>query len=106
MGVSLRLEACDIANKRDVQRLYERLCQSMPPIAGVINGAMILKDKPFGDMTDEIFRDVLKPKVDGSKNLDEVFWDHPLDFFLMTSSTAAVLGKTWSYFAMRRWEGD
>ena len=95
MGASIKSEACDVTNVQDVRRLYTKLCESMPPIAGVINGAMILIDKPFADTTDEIFRDVLKAKVDGSKNLDAVFWDHPLDFFLMTSSTAAVIGKTY-----------
>jgi len=65
----------------------------MPAIGGVANGAMVLSDRMFADMSYESFRKVLAPKVDGSKNLDEVFSADNLDFFLLFSSISAVTGQ-------------
>lgn len=93
MGADLHIESCDVTSKSDVACLVQKLQNKLPPVAGVVNGAMVMHDQPFADMDEETFRKVLRPKVDGSKNLDEVFGDSPLDFFIMTSSTAAVIGK-------------
>lgn len=64
----------------------------MPAIAGVINGAMILQDDLFDNMSHEQFLKVIRPKVEGTKLLDELFYDTPLDFFIVTSSITAVIG--------------
>ncbi|OQE37918.1 hypothetical protein PENCOP_c009G08357 [Penicillium coprophilum] len=93
LGADLHIEPCDVTIKSDVVRLVQKLQDTLPPVAGIVNGAMVMRDQPFADMDDEIFRRVLRPKVEGSKNLDEVFGDAPLDFFIMTSSTAAVIGN-------------
>lgn len=64
----------------------------MPAISGVINGAMILQDNLFDIMSCEQFVKVIKPKVEGTKLLDELFYDTPLDFFVVTSSITAIIG--------------
>lgn len=64
----------------------------MPAVGGVINGAMILQDSVFENMTHEQFLKVIKPKVEGTKLLDELFYDTPLDFFIVTSSITAAIG--------------
>lgn len=65
----------------------------MPPIAGVANGAMSMDDIPFDKMSLQSMNKVLRPKVDGSKILDEIFYDTPLDFFIMFSSMTACIGN-------------
>ncbi|KAL8774157.1 MAG: hypothetical protein Q9209_001265 [Squamulea sp. 1 TL-2023] len=65
----------------------------MPRIGGVANGAMVLSDKMFADMTYESFQNVLKPKVNGSKHLDEIFSGDGLDFFILFSSISALTGQ-------------
>lgn len=65
---------------------------TMPDIVGVVNGAMILQDDLFDNMTYEQFQKVIKPKVEGTKLLDELFYNTPLDFFIITSSITAVIG--------------
>lgn len=64
----------------------------MPAIGGVINGAMVLEDSVFENMTHDQFLKVIKPKVEGTKLLDELFYDTPLDFFVVTSSITAAIG--------------
>lgn len=66
----------------------------MPPIAGVANGAMVMEDVLFDHVTFESMERSMKPKVLGSKLLDEAFYDTPLDFFIMFSSAAGVVGNT------------
>ena len=83
----------DVADKQDVIRLHEELSKTMPPIAGVVNGAMVLADGLFSDMSLETFEKVLRPKVIGSNHLDEVFSSKELDFFIMFSSLSAVVGN-------------
>ncbi|KAI1080032.1 putative hybrid NRPS/PKS enzyme [Whalleya microplaca] len=91
-GATIRIEAADAASKQDLARLHTAITQTMPPIGGVANGAMVLSDGLFADMSFESMQKVLKPKVLGSKNLDELFNNQELEFFLMFSSLSAVIG--------------
>jgi hybrid polyketide synthase/nonribosomal peptide synthetase ACE1 len=55
---------------------------------------MVLKDMLFQNMEYEDMASVLKPKVEGSKYLDELFSQNTLDFFILFSSITAVVGNT------------
>ena len=65
----------------------------MPPIVGVCNGAMIMNDGIIPHMTYERFNQSLRPKVDGTRFLDEIFNKPNLDFFVVFSSLAYVTGN-------------
>jgi hypothetical protein len=68
----------------------------MPPIGGVANGAMVLKDSSFPTARFDDFQAVLGPKILGTINLDRVFSEttnEPLDWFIGFSSLAAVIGN-------------
>ncbi|KAJ5559613.1 Nonribosomal peptide synthetase [Penicillium frequentans] len=67
----------------------------MPPIGGVMNGAMLLQDKLSSSMDIEDWNMAVKPKIDGSVNLDKCFsTDRSLEFFIMLSSLASVIGNS------------
>lgn len=53
---------------------------------------MVLDDRVFSQMSLETLHRVMNPKTIGSKNLDIVFDSPDLDFFIMTSSFAAIGG--------------
>ena len=55
---------------------------------------MVLHDTLFQDMSMDMMRDVLQPKVDGTNNLDELFYNDDLDFFILFSSLACVVGNS------------
>ncbi|KAL9630422.1 MAG: hypothetical protein Q9164_006425 [Protoblastenia rupestris] len=93
MGAIVNIVPMDVTDKKNVIRVCQEVQSRLPPIAGVANGAMVLSDGLFADMTFESFDRVLKPKIDGSKNLDEVFSHQNLDFFIMFSSLSAVIGN-------------
>ena len=72
----------------------EDIKATCPPIAGVANGAMVLHDSLFSGMPLEMMQKVLGPKIDGTKNLDQLFHDDDLDFFILFSSSACVIGNS------------
>ncbi|PTB70126.1 hypothetical protein BBK36DRAFT_1107986 [Trichoderma citrinoviride] len=93
LGAEVNLYGLDVADKVALSAARDQIEQDMPPIAGVVNAAMVLSDRSFGEMTAQNFHTVFGPKVDGTKNLDELFYDHPLDFFIMFSSLASIVGN-------------
>lgn len=84
----------DITNKQSLHAVYDEICRTLPPVAGVANGAMLLRDKMFHNMELDAMVEVLKPKVEGSKYLDELFPEDTLDFFVLFSSITAVVGNS------------
>ncbi|CAG8973054.1 hypothetical protein HYALB_00010828 [Hymenoscyphus albidus] len=92
-GATINLYANDVTNRDSVRSIYDIIQRSLPPVAGVCQGAMVLHDTLFADLTMERMEKVLKPKIDGAKYLDEIFQQEPLDFFIFLSSMASVTGN-------------
>jgi acyl transferase domain-containing protein/NAD(P)-dependent dehydrogenase (short-subunit alcohol dehydrogenase family)/SAM-dependent methyltransferase len=92
-GATIQVLSMDVTSRESVNGVIKQVRETMPPIAGVCNAAMVLSDKLFLDITPEQLNGTLAPKVDGSENLDAAFGDEPLDFFIMLSSSATVLGN-------------
>ncbi|APA15881.1 hypothetical protein sscle_15g106510 [Sclerotinia sclerotiorum 1980 UF-70] len=91
MGATVLVYTIDFTDKAAVTKLREESSKTMPPIAGVMNGCMVLDDKPFSDMPFETLERVIRPKVLSTINIDAVF-GLELDFFVLFSSLAAVNG--------------
>ncbi|KAI9934804.1 hypothetical protein ASPWEDRAFT_175532 [Aspergillus wentii DTO 134E9] len=94
VGATVRPLSLDITSRDSLQRFLREIKRSMPPIAGVANGAMIMEDVQFDNLEFEAMTRSMKPKVLGSKLLDEAFYDTSLDFFIMFSSISAAFGNT------------
>ncbi|KAK7415996.1 hypothetical protein QQZ08_012149 [Neonectria magnoliae] len=93
-GAELRAIPLDITDKKALMRVAAEIKATMPPIGGVANGAMVLRDKLFENMSWEDFQTTAKPKVLGSRYLDEVFRSDDLDFFILFSSVASIMGNS------------
>ncbi|RDW64648.1 beta-ketoacyl synthase-containing protein [Coleophoma cylindrospora] len=81
---------CDVANRESLASVLKK-CESLPPIRGVVTGAMVLRDTLFDSMTVEHLRITVGPKVHGTWNLHDML-PKDLDFFVMLSSLAGVMG--------------
>jgi len=92
-GADVQFRANDITDRSEVASLLDDITANMPPIIGVANGAMVLQDTPWRDMSLESLERVFGPKVDGSRYLDELLRKHELDFFIFFSSLATVFGN-------------
>ncbi|GAB1312360.1 hypothetical protein MFIFM68171_02570 [Madurella fahalii] len=78
---------------KNLRNVHQEIVSSMPPVAGVANAALVVRDHPFDGMSFEDFEAVFKPKVVGTQNLDSLFFSTPLDFFILFSSVASIVGK-------------
>jgi hybrid polyketide synthase/nonribosomal peptide synthetase ACE1 len=96
----------DITSRQSLDHALDEIRSQMPSIGGIINGAMVLEDELFSNMTLESFRRVTAPKVLGTQLLDQAFYnDTSLDFFIVTSSIASIIGWTGqsNYSAANEW---
>ncbi|KAG7285000.1 hypothetical protein NEMBOFW57_009618 [Staphylotrichum longicolle] len=91
-GITILFEPMDVTDLKQVAGLKSKLAKSLPPVGGIVNGAMVLEDRVFSQMSLTTLHRVMRPKTVGSKNLDTVFSSADMDFFIMTSSFAAVGG--------------
>lgn len=97
-GADVRPMAVDITNLASLRAAVAAIRADRPPIGGVMNGAMILRDRLFQNMPWDDFAAVLAPKVAGSRNLDAVLSGEdertePLDFFICLSSITSIAGN-------------
>ncbi|KAL8919690.1 MAG: hypothetical protein Q9208_006643 [Pyrenodesmia sp. 3 TL-2023] len=92
-GAVVKTYAMDVTSWSSVQEVHKQICNDMPRIVGVMNGAMILIDALFTSNTHADFEKTLRPKVDGTVFLDEVFSTAELDIFIVFASLAAVSGN-------------
>ncbi|RFU28992.1 hypothetical protein B7463_g7334, partial [Scytalidium lignicola] len=92
LGCEMQEAKGDVSNLEDVRRAFK---QARLPICGIIQGAMVLRDKPYEIMTVDEFHTTISNKVQGTWNLHTAAQEHELtlDFFTMLSSISGVVGQ-------------
>ncbi|HTC64496.1 MAG TPA: SDR family NAD(P)-dependent oxidoreductase [Candidatus Saccharimonadales bacterium] len=83
----------DVSSHSDIARVLSEIRSTMPPLRGIVHAAGVLDDHIFLKLEPESFSRVLAPKVLGAWNLHTLTTDLPLDFFVLFSSVASVLGS-------------
>ncbi|KAF4636598.1 hypothetical protein G7Y89_g1488 [Cudoniella acicularis] len=91
-GVNVLAPACDVSNREALLRTMQDWQKTMPPVRGCIQGAMVLKDILFENMSLLDYNVPLPPKLDGSWNLHDLLPDD-LDFFVMLSASNGAMGN-------------
>ena len=92
-GCEFRVIAADVANPHDVARLLATVQAELPPLAGIVHAAGEIGTTPLRTLDDAEVDRVFAGKVWGAWHLSEATADMQLDFFLCTSSIAAVWGS-------------
>ncbi|KAL3458861.1 hypothetical protein BJX64DRAFT_301686 [Aspergillus heterothallicus] len=92
LGTQVQVYQCDVSNADAVKEAVDQIQASLPPIKGVIQGAMVLRDVLFEQMTHQQWVESTRPKVQGTWNLHE-YLPANLDFFITLSSFAGVFGN-------------
>lgn len=92
-GVSVAALACDVADAGAVRTALDAIRSAMPPLAGILHGAMVLEDGLTAHLTTDQLTRVLAPKVAGADNLDRLTAGMPLDYFVMFSSITTFIGN-------------
>ena len=88
-GVEVRPIACDVADGVALEKALAELV----PLAGVIHSAMVLEDMPLSEVTAEVLQRVLPAKVAGAAHLDRLTRGMALDYFVLFSSMATLIGN-------------
>lgn len=82
----------DVAHREDVERAIQTIESKMVPLRGIFHEAGVLDDGVLSQQNWSRFERVMNPKVYGAWHLHELTENIPLDFFILFSSAAAVLG--------------
>ncbi|MCP4273685.1 MAG: SDR family NAD(P)-dependent oxidoreductase, partial [Gammaproteobacteria bacterium] len=93
LGGSVTYQRVDVSKLEQVNSLIETILNKYGKLDGIIHGAGVISDNFILKKTLEEFRSVLDPKVSGSINLDKATQGIDLDFFVMFSSVAGVMGN-------------
>lgn len=92
-GCEVRTVPVDVSDPIAVEALMAELQDSPYPLRGVIHAAGILDDGVLLNLTPARFERVLAVKAGGARNLDRATRAIDLDFFVMFSSAAGILGS-------------
>jgi acyl transferase domain-containing protein/short-subunit dehydrogenase/acyl carrier protein len=85
--------AADVTDRAALSAALDQVRGHGLPLRGVVHAAGCLDDGALLDLTGESLRRVLAAKADGARHLDELTAADPLDWFVMFSSAAGVLGS-------------
>jgi epothilone polyketide synthase D len=91
-GADVVVRQADVGDLPELERILAEIPAAVP-LRGVVHAAGTLADATFGNITADQLRDVMRPKVSGAWNLHLSTEHLPLDFFVMFSSIASVLGS-------------
>jgi NADPH:quinone reductase-like Zn-dependent oxidoreductase/NADP-dependent 3-hydroxy acid dehydrogenase YdfG/acyl carrier protein len=93
VGAQIVVAQADVTRTEQVAGVLARIDESMPPLRGIIHAAGILDDGLLLNLDRERLAAVMAPKVEGAWNLHALTLERPLDFFVLFSSVASVLGS-------------
>jgi NADPH:quinone reductase-like Zn-dependent oxidoreductase/acyl carrier protein len=91
-GAEVTVSACDVTDRRSLQRLIGEIPASRP-LTAVVHAAAVLDDALVSRLTPERLDRVMRPKVEAAWLLHELTRDHDLAAFVLFSSAASLLGQ-------------
>jgi polyketide synthase 12/myxalamid-type polyketide synthase MxaB len=92
-GARVSVVQADVSDRAQVDRLLVGLGVDRPPLRGVMHAAGILDDGLLAQQDAGKLARVMAAKIAGTRHLADATAGQPLDFFVLFSSIAAVLGS-------------
>jgi acyl transferase domain-containing protein/acyl carrier protein len=92
-GVRIAVEKCDVSKEGEVVTLLRGISESMPQLRGIVHAAGVLDDGVIEQQTWSRFENVMAPKVHGAWNLHRQTLSLDLDFFVLFSAAATLIGS-------------
>ncbi|MEB3020581.1 type I polyketide synthase [[Mycobacterium] crassicus] len=92
-GAEVTVARGDVTKAEDVAAVLATIGSTMPALRGVVHAAGTVDDAILARLDASKLREVMAPKVQGAWNLHTQTADALLDFFVMFSSAASVLGS-------------
>jgi NAD(P)-dependent dehydrogenase (short-subunit alcohol dehydrogenase family)/acyl carrier protein len=91
-GARVEVVKADVADAKRLAEVLEWARAELPPLRGVLHCAGVLDDGTLEQQEPARFRTVMAPKIQGAWNLHLLTRDEPMDFFILYSSMASLLG--------------
>jgi acyl transferase domain-containing protein/NADPH:quinone reductase-like Zn-dependent oxidoreductase/acyl carrier protein len=91
-GAEVRLVTADVADRDALESVLEEI-PSSHPLQGILHAAGVVDDHSLLEQTPASLHSVLRPKWLGAWNLHTLTRNRNLDFFVLFSSAAALLGS-------------
>lgn len=92
-GITVEVASADVADAQSLTAVFERIDASGRPLRGVIHAAGRVDDAVLAEQSLARQAAVDAPKVHGAWHLHRLTLGRPLDFFVLYSSGAALLGS-------------
>jgi myxalamid-type polyketide synthase MxaB len=92
-GAQVHVLSADVAQFNELATVLKKMQKECPPLGGVIHAAGLLEDGILFQQDRARFQKVMAPKAVGAMNLHLLTKDLSLDFFILFSSIASVLGS-------------
>jgi zearalenone synthase (highly reducing iterative type I polyketide synthase) len=89
MDVRVQFYAADISDEAAMHQVLDQCAIELPPIRGVVQCAAVI----YHNMTHAQWQAATRPKMHGSMILHRLLLQHELQFFVMLSSIAGVVGN-------------
>ncbi len=91
-GTHAYIYSADISKEQDIKKVLDDVRNKYGRINGVIHSAGVAGNSFISSESMETFHSVLNPKIYGVCLLDKLTRQDNLDFFVMNSSVAAIIG--------------
>jgi myxalamid-type polyketide synthase MxaE and MxaD len=91
-GTRVLTVRADVTRPEQVEALFERARQSLPPLRGAFHCAAAFAYRLLPELSPAELRAVLAPKVEGARHLHEASRGLELDCFVLFSSVSTQLG--------------
>lgn len=92
-GTTVLTAPLDVTDEESLAALFDRLEKTGNPIRGIVHAAGVLDDAPALELDPERVARVMAPKALGALALHRVVGSRPLDFFVLFSSVAGLIGN-------------
>jgi myxalamid-type polyketide synthase MxaB len=92
-GAQVVVAQGDVSKAADVAQVLTQIEQGMPPLRGIIHAAGVLDDGLLLQQSWPRFERVMAPKIEGAWHLHSLTQHLPLEFFVLFSAGAALLGS-------------
>ncbi|WP_158069388.1 beta-ketoacyl reductase, partial [Moorena bouillonii] len=92
-GAEVVVEKADVSDGESMRGVWQRIEESNRPLGGVIHSAGMLSDGVLQNQSWSSFERVIAPKVQGAWHLHQLSLNQSLDFFVLFSSAASLLGS-------------
>ncbi len=92
-GVEVMVFPADVTDLEQVRHVIATTQRSMGPLRGIIHAAMVLDDASMEHLTEERMWKAMAPKIMGAWHLHALTAEMPLDFFVLFSSFASIVGN-------------